>query len=107
MLYKIISMWSIYMMSEEKLDRPMPASTALACRTSPGRPAGRTNDVPISVDTPVIYWPFDASASDPSVSVSEEISPPWAADNVRIQGPNSTFNGYLSARLFRSIESVK
>lgn len=71
----------------------MPVSTALACRMSPTRPAGRTKDVPRSVETPVIYWPFEATASDPSVSVSEEISPPWTAesesDDVRVLVPNS------------------
>lgn len=90
----------------EALDSPMPVSTALACSKSPTRPAGRTKDVPISVETPVIYWPFDASASDPSVSVREEISPPWTAEPLcfRCPVPGDAEDYYLSLRLFRSIE---
>jgi hypothetical protein len=80
---KRVGIWNTGSM--DKLESPMPVSVALACRTSPARPAGRTKDVPISVETPVIYCPFDASAREPSVSVSEVISPPWAADTIKVQ----------------------
>ena len=45
--------------------------------TSPARPLGFTNDVPMSTDTPVMYCPCVATASEPSVSVSDMMSPPW------------------------------
>jgi hypothetical protein len=40
-------------------------------------PPGLRKDAPISVDTPVIKWPFDATAKDPRVSVKVRIRPPW------------------------------
>ena len=54
----------------------MPVITALAVRMSPAFPAGFTNDVPISTDTPVIYWPLVATAREPNVSVRDKIKPP-------------------------------
>jgi hypothetical protein len=39
---------------EMNLDTPMPVRAAFACKTSPTLPAGRTKEVPMSVETPVI-----------------------------------------------------
>ena len=50
---------------------------ALAKSVSPVLPAGRTNEVATSVDRPVMKWPLEATASDPSVSVRDSNSPPW------------------------------
>lgn len=54
----------------------MAVTMALACKMSPGLPAGRTKDVPMSVETPVIHFPLDAMAREPMVSVSDRIRPP-------------------------------
>lgn len=58
------------------MDAPIPVTTAFAVSTSPSRPLGFTNEVPMSTETPVMYWPLVATASEPSVSVSDMISPP-------------------------------
>ena len=55
---------------------PMAVSVAVIFNSSPGLPAGFTKDVEISVDTPVMYWPWLATAREPSVSVSDIIRPP-------------------------------
>lgn len=57
-------------------DSPIPVRTAFACKTSPTRPPGRTKEVPMSVETPVMKWPLLATASDPRVSVSDSKRPP-------------------------------
>ena len=55
---------------------PIAVSVAFIFSSSPGFPAGFTKDVEMSVDTPVMYWPWLATASEPSVSVSDMIRPP-------------------------------
>ena len=55
---------------------PIPVNEAVMFRISPGRPAGRTNEAPISVETPVMYWPFVATAREPRVSVKDRMRPP-------------------------------
>jgi hypothetical protein len=55
---------------------PMAVRVATILNSSPGFPAGFTKDVEISVDTPVMYWPWLATASEPSVSVRDMIRPP-------------------------------
>lgn len=55
----------------------MPVTTAFAVSTSPALPPGLTKDVPMSTDTPVMYWPLVATASEPRVSVRDMIRPPW------------------------------
>ena len=55
---------------------PIAVSVALIVNSSPGFPAGFTKEVEMSVDTPVMYWPWVATASEPSVSVSDMIRPP-------------------------------
>ena len=64
---------------------PMPVTIAFAVRMSPGLPAGLTNDVPMSTETPVMYWPFVATASEPIVSVRDKISPPWTVYKRHVQ----------------------
>ena len=54
----------------------MAVSVAVIFSSSPDLPAGFTKDVEMSVDTPVMYWPWLATASEPSVSVSDIIRPP-------------------------------
>lgn len=60
--------WGVYV--------PIPVTTAVAVSSSPTRPAGLTNEVPMSTETPVMYCPLVATASEPSVSVRDMISPP-------------------------------
>ena len=55
---------------------PIPVTVALAVSSSPTLPAGFTNEVPISTDTPVRYCPLVATASEPRVSVRDMIRPP-------------------------------
>jgi hypothetical protein len=55
---------------------PIAVSVAVILNSSPGFPAGFTNDVETSVDTPVMYWPWLATASEPRVSVSDMMRPP-------------------------------
>lgn len=55
---------------------PIAVSVAVIFSSFPGVPAGFTKDAEISVDTPVMYWPWLATASEPSVSVSDMIKPP-------------------------------
>jgi hypothetical protein len=60
--------------SEE--DTPIAVTTALPVRMSPAPPAGLMNEAPISVDRPVEYSPFVATASEPRVSVKDRMRPP-------------------------------
>lgn len=64
--------------TEQKLvtDRPSEVKVALANNLSPIFPAGRIKDVEMSVDRPVMKCPLDATAREPSVSVSDNKSPP-------------------------------
>ncbi len=59
----------------------------------PTRPAGFRNDVPMSTDTPVIYWPLVANAREPNVSVIDSIKPPWTVfiENLGV-GWNGLYN---------------
>ena len=55
---------------------PIPVTVALAISSSPTLPAGFTNEVPMSTETPVMYCRFVATASDPRVSVRLKMYPP-------------------------------
>jgi len=81
MMHRRDQIFAIYLLDAQEesageRDAPMAVRTARARSTSPARPPGRTNDVPMSVERPVIHLPIVATASEPSVSVRERISPP-------------------------------
>ena len=65
---------------------PIAVREALACEAPLTHPPGLTNEVPMSVETPVIYCPFETTARDPRVSVRESMRPPWTTESHKAQG---------------------
>ena len=66
----------MFINSENIVGSPIPVTVATIFRTSPGFPAGLTKDAETSVETPVMYWPLEPTASEPIVSVKDRIKPP-------------------------------